>query len=126
VPSAIFYPLGFTNLVGVTGARYTAPAGSTNRCVALTNGIVVFEDGNLAGPFTNAVTLTETNRVINGSSNYLTLSLSISNGLFSGRVKVPGTTLTNSFKGALRQDRDSGSGYFLGTNQSGRVYLGPE
>jgi hypothetical protein len=71
------------------------------------------------------VTLTQSNRVINGSANSLTLSITLTNGVFSGSVKVPGTTRTNTFKGALLQNQNSGTGYFLGTNQSGWVYFGP-
>ena len=42
----------------------------------------------------------------------------------SGTVKVPGTTRTNTFKGAILQDMDSGYGYFLGPSQSGSVFFG--
>jgi hypothetical protein len=93
--------------------------------IDLTNGIIVFEGGNLSAPFTNLVTLTESNKVINSSPNSLSASLTVSNGTFSGNVKVPGTRTTNSFKGAVLQDMDAGYGYFLGTNRSGRVFWGP-
>src|SRR2546429_9097687 len=106
------------------GPRYAQPTNTTTRVIDLTNGVVIFAGGNLATPFTNLVTLTSTNRFINGSPNSLSLSLTLSNGTFSGRVKVPGTTRTNTFKGALLQDSDSGYGYFLGTNQSGSVFFG--
>jgi hypothetical protein len=109
VPAAIYYPAGFTNL-----------------SLALTNGALIFEGGNLSASFTNLVTLTTTNRVLNDSPNTLNLAFTPSNGVFSGSVKVPGTTRTNAFKGALLQDLDSGYGFFLGTNRSGRVFLRPE
>jgi hypothetical protein len=86
--------------------------------------VVWFDGGNLNMPFTNAVTLTSSNRVINGGANSLSLSVTASNGTFSGSVKVPGTPRTNSFKGAFLQDLNSGYGYFLGTNTSGRVFFG--
>ena len=121
---AAYYPPGFTNFVTALGSRYTGPINATTRVIALTNGIVIFDGGNLTAPFTNVVTLTSTNRVINGSPNSLSLSLTRSNGLFSGSVKVPGTTRTNTFKGVLIQGLDSGYGYFLGTNQSGSVFFG--
>jgi hypothetical protein len=118
-----YYPLGFTNELPVEGSRYAAPPGS--RVIDLTNGVVAFEDGNLALSFTNAVALTTTNSVRNLGTNRLTFSLSPSSGVFSGTVAVPGTRQTNTFRGALLQDLDSGYGYFLGTNQSGRLYFGP-
>ena len=62
--------------------------------------------------------------VINGSSNALSLNLTLSSGLFSGSATVPGTKQKVSFKGALLQNVDVGYGYFLGTNQSGSVYFG--
>jgi hypothetical protein len=46
--------------------------------------------------------------------------------VFSGRVKEPGTTHINTFKGAFLQDQASGYGFFLGTNQSGSVFLSPD
>src|SRR5439155_15434426 len=118
IAGSIYYAHGFTNVSVAEGARYAPPATSTTRVIHLTNGVVIFDGGNLGSPFTNLVTLTPTNRVINGSANSLSLSVTLSNGIFSGSVKVPGTARTNAFKGALRQDQDSGSGYFLGTNQS--------
>ena len=85
---------------------------------------MIFDGGNLSAPFTNLVTLTPSNRVINASPNSLTFNFTASNGTFSGSVKVPGALRTNSFKGALLQDLDSGYGYFLGTNQSGSIFFG--
>jgi hypothetical protein len=122
---ATYYPLGFTNDVLAQGSRYVPPTNSTTRVIDVTNAVVIFDGGNLAAAFTNEVTLTPSNRVINGGPSSLSMSITRSNGLFSGSVKVPGTTRTNTFKGALLQDLDSGYGYFLGTNQSGSVFLAP-
>jgi hypothetical protein len=115
-----YYPLGFTNDFEAAGSRYVAPTNGM-RVLALTNGMVSFTGGNLAGPFTNLMVLTRTNTVVNASTNRLTFSLATSSGTFSGTVVVPGTKTTNSFKGALLQDEAVGYGYVLGTNLSGRV-----
>jgi hypothetical protein len=123
-PGVKYYPAGFTNEVVAVGSRYTQPAGQTNRVIHLTNGVVSFEGGNLSMPFTNLVSLTLGNKVINASSNSLSLSLTLSSGRFSGSATVPGTKQNVSFKGALLQNVDVGYGYFLGTNQSGSVYFG--
>ena len=120
-PEAVYYPSGFTNDVAAAGSRYTAPTNISTRVIDLTNGIVWFQGGNLSTPFTNLVTLTSSNRVINGSANSLSMSVTTSNGLFAGSVKVPGITRTNTFKGVVLQDFRAGYGYFLGTNQSGEV-----
>ena len=121
-----YYPLGFTeeNMM-VEGSRYVAPTNSTMRAINLTNGMVSFAGGNLSAPFTNLVVLTPKNLVTNASTNLLTFSLTIPSGVYSGSVAVPGTKTTLSFKGALLQDENGGYGYFLGTNQSGRVLLEP-
>jgi hypothetical protein len=121
---ATYYPLGFTNDALAQGSRYVAPTNSTTRVIDVTNGIVIFDGGNLAATFTNQLTLTPSNRVINGGPNSFSMSITRSNGVFSGSVKVPGTTRTNTFKGAFLQDLESGYGFFLGTNQSGSVFIG--
>jgi hypothetical protein len=121
-----YYPAGLTNQVMVEGARYTPPASTTNRVIELTNGVVIFEGGNLVVPLTNAVMLTPTNKVIDLSlTNRLSLSLTVSNGTFAGSVREPGLTRSNSFKGVLLQNENSGYGYFLETNRSGRVLFWP-
>jgi hypothetical protein len=91
------------------------------RVIELTNGIVWFHGGNLTAPFTNLVTLTSSDRVINGSANSLALTLNAANGRFSGNVNVPETARTNIFKGVVLQAVGAGFGYFLGTNQSGEA-----
>jgi hypothetical protein len=121
---APYYPLGFTNYIAAGGARYTAPANANTPVINLTSAVVWFEGGNLSVPFTNNVTLTSSNRVINGSANKLNLTITTSSGTFTGSVNVPGTTRTNTFKGALLQDLDAGFGYFLGPSQGGRVFFG--
>jgi hypothetical protein len=123
---ALYYPAGFTNDLAATGSRYTPPTNPDARVIDLTNGIVRFQGGNLSAPFTNFVTLTSSNRILNGSANSLSMSVGASNGVFIGSVKVPGTTRTNTFKGVVLQDLGAGYGYFLGTNQSGEVTLEPQ
>jgi hypothetical protein len=124
-PGVPYYPFGLTNELEAVGSRYTPPA-ATNRVINLTNGVVVFEGGNLSAPFTNLVMLTVSNKFVDLSpSNRLSMTLMVSNGVLSGSVKVPGTTRTNKFNGVLLQNQNIGAGYFLGTNQSGGVWLGP-
>jgi hypothetical protein len=124
--AAKYYPGGFTNDdIMAVGSRYAPPA-ATNRVIDLTNGVVILEGGNLTGPLTNTVMLTSSNKVVDLSlSNKLSLTLTVSNGVFSGKVTPAGTTRTLSIQGALLQNLDAGYGYFLGTNRSGRVYFGP-
>lgn len=77
-------------------------------------------------PLTNALMLTVSKKVVDVSlTNKLILSLTVSNGAFAGSVREPGLTRSNVFKGVLLQDENSGYGYFLETNRSGRVLLWP-
>ncbi|HVM47117.1 MAG TPA: putative Ig domain-containing protein [Candidatus Acidoferrum sp.] len=120
------YPAGLTNIMNAVGARYTAPTNATTPAVAITNGLLVFEGGKLALSLTNLFTLTPSNKVIDVSlTNHLAISLTVSNGVFSGSVREPGQTKSNVFKGVLFQDQNCGYGYFLETNVSGRVSLLP-
>lgn len=80
-----------------------------------------FSAGNLE-EFENLVSLSE-NKVTNLGTNKLTLSINKSSGLFSGSVTPPGARASIPFKGATDKNRNQGWGFFLGTNQSGRVRL---
>jgi hypothetical protein len=121
-----YYPLGLTNEVMAEGARYTPPTNKLSRVIQMTNGMIIFEGGNLIVPLTNAVMLTENNKVIDSSlTNKLSLSLTVANGTFAGSVREPGLMRSNLFKGVLLQDESSGYGYFLETNRSGRVLFWP-
>ena len=124
LPASKLYPLGFTNEVLAVGSSYLAPATKTNRVIALTNGAVVFSGGNLLQNFTNAVAMGADSRVANLGNNRLTLSITTSSGLFKGTAVDPVSGKSKTFRGALVQKRNEGSGYFRGTNQTGRVYLG--
>jgi hypothetical protein len=68
---------------------------------------------------------TAANRFFNLSTNPIAVMVNPTNGYLSGCFKVPGVGKTNQFKGVLLQEQNRGDGYFLGTNQSGRVLLGP-
>jgi hypothetical protein len=120
VKGAKYYPLGFTNEVFIWGARYKV----VTPALQLTNGIVVFSGGELAGFVTNSIVVTSANKVINLSPNRLSLAITNSSGLFGGSVTLPGGRIS-AFQGALMESVPAGTGYFLGTNQSGQVYFGP-
>jgi hypothetical protein len=126
LPTARYYPDGFNLLLDLAGSIYQPPG--TNRVLDLHGAAnVIFSGGNLSDSFTNVVTLGANNRVTNFTTNQpLVFSIVLPDGRFSGRV-----TLTNAgarvilpFKGALLQHQNFGSGFFLGTNQSGRVFFG--
>jgi hypothetical protein len=120
---AKFYSAGFAIDQNLTGSRYVAPTNNSDPILNFTAGHVQFSAGNLAAAFENEITLTN-NTVVNRSTNSLTFSINRSSGLFTGTVKPPGATAGIPFRGAIDQGLNQGWGFFLGTNQSGRVRLG--
>jgi hypothetical protein len=121
--TARFYRAGIAEQVPLVGSLYRPPTNRTDRLLSFNSGSVAFTAGNLAAAFTNAVSYSDDNKVLNLATNKMTLTVSLPTGLFSGSVTAPGATRSTPFKGALFQKADFGAGFFLGTNQSGRVWL---
>jgi hypothetical protein len=120
------YPSGFAWITEANGARYSAPGKGTNVLGATSSSLALcLGGGGLASNITNTFTLNARNEVKNPSlPNRLSLSFSPSSGLFHGSQIIPGTRTAVSFKGVVVQGRANGAGYFLGTDQSGSVWLG--
>ncbi len=118
-----YYPLGFTNEHEAAGSLYVPT--TTNRVVNITNGVVEFRHGNLIQPITNNVLLTTNNKITNLSSNKLSMTITLTSGLFTGSVTDTNTGKSVTFNGALLQKLNAGYGFFLGTNQSGSVLFAP-
>jgi hypothetical protein len=121
-PTAKVYPAGFTNQIpGLFGSLFQ-----------FTNGVPVLDfaagelwltNGNLAQSFTNQFVLGDNNKVT--STNKMSLTILSSSGLFTGSVVNPETKKMIPIHGAVLQKQNIGAGYFLGTNESGAVFLGP-
>jgi cyclophilin family peptidyl-prolyl cis-trans isomerase len=120
--TAKYFPGGFTNETVIAGSRFTKP-GPTNWVINLTNAVVAFTNGNLSADFTNTITVDAKGKMINESTNKLSLSASKSSGTFSGSATPPAGGKAVSFKGAVLQKQTNGFGFFLGTNASGRVSI---
>ena len=125
ITNARYYPSGFTNLLMAVGSRYIVPVGSTNGALTFSNGVVALSGGNLTAPVMNDLFRAPNDKVTNQSTNKMSLSIGRSTGLFKGSVVVPETGKTLRFNGAVFQNGDFGSGFFLHTNASGPVWLGP-
>ncbi len=119
-PTAKYYKAGFTNDTQIAGSAFVTPV-SPDRILDLTTGVVAFTGGNLATDFTNRVTLGADNKVINGSTNKLILSIQKSSGLMTGSVTPPEQTRSLPFKGAVLQKQNRAGGFIPGTNETGRV-----
>ena len=126
LPKAKFYTNAFTATTSITGSRYIAPVGKTNRVLInlVNDAVIALTDGNLPGPQTNLVKLLPNSTVTNQNANKLTFKLSKTTGLFSGTVYPTNQARSVTYKGAILQKQGYGSGFHLDTNLSGRVYFG--
>jgi hypothetical protein len=122
-PGAQYFPAGFTNLSALIGSRYIPPSSSTDRVLEMTDGVLTLSGGNLSQVWNNDFVLEENNRVSNTSTNRMTVTISVASGLFQGTFLDPNLNRTVSFSGALLQKSTSGAGFFLGTDQAGRVQI---
>lgn len=94
--------------------------GSANSSLTLT-----LEGGNLSRTVTSQITLNANNQANDASGKKVNLTFTPATGLFSGSVPNPDAPRkTVSFNGVVLQSQTNGWGYFLGTNQSGQVFLG--
>ena len=121
---AKYYAAGFATNFSITGSKYVRPVYSSVPVIDLVDGHVAFSQGNITPAFSNLVHFAA-NKFTNLGDNRLSVSVSLSSGLFGGRVVNPTTGKSASFKGALLQSENRGSGFLLGTNRSSRVTLGP-
>ena len=124
-PDARYYPGGFTNECVVFGSAYHPPSGPGDRLLHITNAVVTFEGGGLGAALTNRVRLESNNTVSDQGSNHLALVFAKKTGLWRGTILEPGATKPILFRGVVLQTQNAGTGFFLTTNQSGRVRLEP-
>ncbi len=121
--TAKYYPAGFTTAATVSGSAYRPPA-MGQRVLNFTDADLVLSGAALAQSITNVILLQTNNRVMNQSSNRLSLSFTLSSGSFRGTVVNPATLQSIAFGGVALQKVNLGRGYYLGTDQSGPVSLG--
>jgi hypothetical protein len=118
-----YYRGGFAVNTELWGARYVAPL-LGQPIVGWTNGVVVIEGGNLSQGISNGVKWVSNKLVLElPNTNKVVLTVTPSSGLWSGSFMHPDRRLTTVVRGALLQGPGWGAGWFLGTNQSGRVLI---
>jgi hypothetical protein len=126
-PSSAPYTNGFNFITTANGSVYQQPPPG-QQVISMTDGLAVFEGSDVNGlPVTNTVFLTTGNALTNTTptTNALTFSLTRSNGVFTGTVRVPGTSKTLTYQGVFLQNSNAAYGYFKGTNQSGALHISP-
>lgn len=118
------YTNGFLTESWLIGSTYLPSA--TNRVFSFSNGAVQFTGGNVpSSPVLFNVGLTAGNTTTDTNGTAFSMSITKANGLFSGTFIPPGMNTSLAFRGAVLQQRDHGSGFFLNRNVSGRVEVGP-
>jgi len=122
IPTAKFYPAGFGMTISAIGQLYTPPA-SGSAILSFSSGTVSFSGGNLSADFSNDITLSGNNRVVNNSPNKLSMSFVPSTGLFSGSVTPPSGGPAVPYHGIVLMGTGVGYGYFLGSSESGSATL---
>ena len=122
--SAKFYPAGFAISTTVSGSHYVPPL-QGNNALGLADARVQLTGGNLALDLSQELVLDSKGKVTNLNSKEISLSLISSSGLCSGRMSVPSPGKAVSFKGVVLQKQKTARGYFLGADQSGQFWLGP-
>lgn len=120
---AKLYPNGFSfpDGVEVVGSLYSFTNG-TPLLNLPSGGTAVLQQGNLPQSFTNHFSLGSDNKPT--SSDGLSLKLTTASGLFSGSARNSDNGKSVPINGVLLQKQNSAFGLFLGTGQSGAVYLG--
>jgi len=121
--TAKYYRDGFAIQPALTGSRYFVPTNQMGRVLSLTDGRIAFAGGNLTATFENAVALSALGVVTNLGANKMSASIQKSTGLLTGSVNGPGAPRSTAFRGAIHQKGNFASGFFLGTNQTGRAHL---
>ena len=122
---APYYPAGFDIETNVIGSVYQPPPTPASPVLDWTSGLLTLTGGDLTAAISQPVTIGLNNKVLNTSGGPLKLKLVSSTGLFKGTMMDSVTGTKIPFSGALRQNQNSGSGYFLGTSHSGLVSLRP-
>ena len=119
-----YFNKGFTNVSSAVGAPYTPPAVGA-RIINATGGSIVAQDGGLTEAFRNAFTLTTTNTVLMVApvTNSMTLTVQTNVGTFTGAFRHPVSGVTKTYKGVFLQNARVGGGYFLGSTNSGSIYI---
>ena len=123
-PALKVYTNGFATESTMVGSTYVFSP--TNRVLTFSNGVLRFSGGGVPStPVSYDVGLSSSSKIVSTNGTALTMSITTASGLFSGNWKPPGTNVALSFRGALLQQRDSGSGFFVNRNVGGKVEFTP-
>jgi uncharacterized repeat protein (TIGR01451 family) len=126
LPTSRYYPAAFSWLTSLYGARYQPPGKGTNAFGLTSSSLTLtLEGGNLSRTVTSQFTLGANDQATDANGKKVNVTFTPATGLFTGSLPNPDApSRTIPFNGVVLQNQTNGWGYFLGTNQSGQVYLG--
>ena len=120
------YPAGFSTQVNWIASKYAAPIPG-QRVLQLpdspANLRVTLAGGNVAGFAPFSVTLDRKNIVTGNGGVGFKLILTPATGAFSGSFIDQSTHTLRSFSGSVFQEQNLGSGFFIGSGETGVVLL---
>ncbi len=116
------YPTGFTLTNEAVGSSYMFTSGVP--VLNFSTGILQVSNGNLSNTFIEGIALDSASKVTSTNAS-VKMTITTSTGLFKGSVADPVSGRTISFNGVVLQKQNYGGGFFTGTNQTGRVFIGP-
>jgi hypothetical protein len=120
----VLYPGGFTHDATLLGSSYVMRPPS-ERILNFTDGLFTLTGGNLSEPVSSDFTLLPGGKITSAGPHKFTLKFIPATGLFNGTITPENTTTVIKFTGAVQQSSANGSGYFLGTDKTGRVTIEP-
>jgi hypothetical protein len=116
-----YYTNGFTNTSVLLGSVYSAAYQRTNG-LALANPSIALSGGNLSTNLADFVNAAGLETYTTADKTTLTLTINPASGLFTGQY-APAKGKQIPLGGAVLQNAGVAGGFFLGTNQSGAVWL---
>jgi len=120
-----YYPAGFATEIAVLGSQFNPPPKGSN-ALGLSEAQAVVRDGGMSGPIIHDLMLDANGKATNVDPKQFSHTLNGKSGSFTGKAAIPAPGKAVSFNGVVLQKQKVGRGYFLGTSQSGRVWIGPD
>jgi photosystem II stability/assembly factor-like uncharacterized protein len=126
LPVTNSYPGGFIIESEAVGSSFLKTNGQPVLPLG-TNGLgaLIFANAGLTNALFNEVKVDEKGKYTLTGTNEASFSLNTSSGLFEGKFRAPGDKTNTTYKGAIIQNQNRGSGYFLRSQQAGRASLDP-
>ncbi|HEU5123273.1 MAG TPA: hypothetical protein VFW05_04325 [Verrucomicrobiae bacterium] len=116
-----FYQDGFNHTADAIGSRFSK---TNSPFTVFDSGRVIFDGGNPPVAIENEIAISRKSRISNLGTNKLSMKIS-GQGVFKGKFVNPNTGRATAFSGVMLQKQGFGGGYFISTEESGKVMLEP-